>query len=374
MSQFVSFLNFPVEHASLCNNGFLKPNPYVELSVDNRSNRKTDVIKHTHLPKWNEDFTVLVSNFVTPFNALYNDFSLLSQVTPNSVLEFKVYDHSSFHKDAFIGGATIFLNEILRHYNGRCENLELSMDLLNNKKIRQWPIQNGELVAILNGLNVDMSQVPIPNGNGAASGDMQSDCTNGGPPAVIQGNQSSILRTGIRARMRLCSNPVQLPNSPQPNTNAINAAINNYNMNGSPSASGGAMSQNALHPGNPISASTGAIRRNSGNTWESQQQQSQIQHQRVAIPNMNGTNQRIIQNVAPGPSGDQMSQGAAGAAALPDGMSPSPVAHSGAVNVPNGAGNPVPVSSASDQQMQTQSDDEPLPAGWEIRFDQYGRR
>ncbi|XP_017485700.1 PREDICTED: E3 ubiquitin-protein ligase Su(dx)-like [Rhagoletis zephyria] len=36
---------------------------------------------------------------------------------------------------------------------------------------------------------------------------------------------------------------------------------------------------------------------------------------------------------------------------------------------------PMPVSNVTDQQLQAaQADDEPLPAGWEIRFDQYGRR
>lgn len=42
---------------------------------------------------------------------------------------------------------------------------------------------------------------------------------------------------------------------------------------------------------------------------------------------------------------------------------------------PNGAA-PAPVSNAGDQQLQTQTstDDEPLPSGWEVRFDQFGRR
>lgn len=44
-------------------------------------------------------------------------------------------------------------------------------------------------------------------------------------------------------------------------------------------------------------------------------------------------------------------------------------------NGPNG-GAPAPVSNAGDQQLQTQTstDDEPLPSGWEVRFDQFGRR
>lgn len=54
--------DFTVEEASLRNNGFLKPNPYVELLIDNKSKRKTDLVKNSYLPKWNEEFTVLVSN------------------------------------------------------------------------------------------------------------------------------------------------------------------------------------------------------------------------------------------------------------------------------------------------------------------------
>lgn len=42
----------------------------------------------------------------------------------------------------------------------------------------------------------------------------------------------------------------------------------------------------------------------------------------------------------------------------------------------NGSGNPAPVSHSGDEQLQASqaADDEPLPAGWEIRFDPYGRR
>lgn len=56
-----------------------------------------------------------------------------------------------------------------------------------------------------------------------------------------------------------------------------------------------------------------------------------------------------------------------------NGSGPLPVA----LPQTNGAGGtPAPVSNMGDQQLQTQSssDDEPLPAGWEIRFDQFGRR
>lgn len=48
--------------------------------------------------------------------------------------------------------------------------------------------------------------------------------------------------------------------------------------------------------------------------------------------------------------------------------------------IPNGneqSGNPAPVSNSGDEQLQASQaggDDEPLPTGWEIRFDPYGRR
>lgn len=53
-------------------------------------------------------------------------------------------------------------------------------------------------------------------------------------------------------------------------------------------------------------------------------------------------------------------------------MAQSPQAAGGQTN----GGNPAPISNAGDQQLQTQTstEDEPLPAGWEIRFDQIGRR
>lgn len=56
----IPFLHSTVEEASLRNNGFLKPNPYAELLIDNKSKRKTDLVKNSYLPKWNEEFTVLV--------------------------------------------------------------------------------------------------------------------------------------------------------------------------------------------------------------------------------------------------------------------------------------------------------------------------
>lgn len=136
----MGYINFfLVEHAALRNNGFLKPNPYVELSIDNKSQRKTDHVKNSCMPKWNEEFTILV--------------------TSTSVLHFKVLDHSSFRKDSLIGEQTVHLCLLLQQYFGKLENLELSMDLMNETKSSRQRVKAGELMVVLNGLRIDMSNV-----------------------------------------------------------------------------------------------------------------------------------------------------------------------------------------------------------------------
>lgn len=169
-----------VEQASLRNTGIFKPNPYVELSVDNRSTRKTEFVKHTYLPKWNEDFTVLV--------------------TPQSEIVFKVLDHSSFLKDGYLGERSLNLNWVLQQYNGRCENLELNMDLHCKTDIR-----SGELVAVLNGLKIDMADLQSANGGsvGAGAATSQSGESGYADGSTNNAGRSTILVGGIRSRMRL---------------------------------------------------------------------------------------------------------------------------------------------------------------------------
>lgn len=72
-----------------------------------------------------------------------------------------MYDHSNFRKDSQIGEQTVYLSQVLQHYNGRCENLELVMDLLYDSKTDARRIKNGELVAVLNGLKIDLSTVVL---------------------------------------------------------------------------------------------------------------------------------------------------------------------------------------------------------------------
>lgn len=431
MEEGIHQLSVTVEHASLYSNGFLKPNPYVEISIDNKSTRKTDFLKNTNAPKWNERFTVIV--------------------TSGSVLHFRVLDHSSFRKDSLLGQQTVYLANILEHYNGVLENLELSMDLLSSKTSEtRHPIKTGELVTVLNGLKIDMRSVRA--GSSAASVNIGASNSNHGNDvdavaAHINGNglppmldmpcsssssnhRSSILNGGIRARMRLRgahSSQSQSAQQLQPppacpaaqssqqhqqvphhspsagihhNNSAdcvsVNSAVANFNDLSihSVGASSSVMGNGAAMPmasgTSPMgpSAATGAVRRSSGMNWDQQQQaQQQVQpmhpmvtgHPRLGPVYSNSSQDSLINGVPNGTSHVQQQQ----QPQPQQSMALVPVNGSAAAQPSAGAaaGAMVPMGgSLTDQQMmlqaaqQNQTDDEPLPAGWEMRVDKYGRR
>jgi atrophin-1 interacting protein 5 (WW domain-containing E3 ubiquitin protein ligase 1) len=83
------------------------------------------------------------------------DFSSL--VTPHSHLHFRLLDHNAFRKDAVVGEKRLSLYEVLTHYNGKCENLELTLDLMSESKHDTQPVKVGELITLLNGLKIEMN-------------------------------------------------------------------------------------------------------------------------------------------------------------------------------------------------------------------------
>ncbi|KAH8263604.1 hypothetical protein KR044_011394, partial [Drosophila immigrans] len=328
-------LSVTIEEASLRNNGFLKPNPYVELLIDSKSKRKTDLVKNSYLPKWNEEFTVLI--------------------TPNSTLHFKVLDHSSFRKDAMLGERAIHLAHILQHYNGRCEFLELTIDLFVTSKSDNRQTKSGELVAILNGLKLDMSKLQPQQQNGAAAQPVNtavSDAAAAGRSCMIYG--------GVRARMRLRSSNAEpqtaTPRSPLP----PNGVVEQRRSTAPP-------------------------------VWEQQPQQAQQQSQPLRL--VNGSAAAVPQTASypqqpPLPQPQPQATAAGAQQQLPqraqvyangsveNGMYMTNVTVPVDQNAAAAACGPVlPVSNGNDPQLQTQpAEDELLPVGWEIRLDQYGRR
>lgn len=268
---------------------FLKPNPYVELSVDDKTPVKTEVVKCTYQPKWNEEFTVLV--------------------TPHSHLHFRLLDHSTFRKDAVVGEKRLSLYEVLTHYSGKCENLELTLDLMSESKHDTQPVKVGELISLLNGLKIEMNS--CQQVEGTADGHLRMG--GAAPTPLGQANSDtvsnrSVLNGGVRARMRL-----------------------HGTENTAPSASAASSRRNSAHLSQPSSTASSSVASSSPVT-------------------SNGTNNT-----------PNCGMGTGGTAPVVNGTATVQTPGSGAKD-------------ATTQRGQSAGTEESLPAGWEMRYDVFGRR
>lgn len=138
------------------------------------------------MPAWNEGFTVCV--------------------TPTSEVTFRVLDRSSFLKDSILGERNLHLAQILECYHGRCDNLELVLDLLGSLK-PEGRIKCGELTVVLNGLRIESmasasNQSQITNGTNNASNITGSIASAPIDETLICNGRSIILSGGVRARIR----------------------------------------------------------------------------------------------------------------------------------------------------------------------------
>ncbi|CAK1549841.1 unnamed protein product [Leptosia nina] len=163
-------LSLTVESANIRSTGLFKPNPYLQVVIDDNISRKTEVIKNTLHPKWKEEFTVLV--------------------TPLSKITFRLADHHSFRKDNILGEKKINFLKVLLYFNGKIENVEMTIDLMkmvsqDNSSNSNTEVKSAELVLLLDGLRVDPAVL-------SQSHELYGD----------QLNARSPLNEGVRARNR----------------------------------------------------------------------------------------------------------------------------------------------------------------------------
>jgi len=159
----------------------IKPHPYVELIVDDCKKNKTEVIKNTYQPKWNEEFTVYVNSYYRSLDLFIINVETLFPyrlVTPYSILHYRVLDYCKFQKDVLIAEKNISLYDILCNYNGVCDNLELTIDLIRTRHHDHQAsssstsnnlVKVGELITILHGFQIDISQVSNPSRESSTS-------------------------------------------------------------------------------------------------------------------------------------------------------------------------------------------------------------
>lgn len=278
-------LSVTIECAHLRSSGsFLKPNPYIELSVDDKNPRKTEVVKCTYQPKWNEEFTVLI--------------------TPYSHLHFRLLDHSTFRKDTVIGEKRLNLYDVLSHYNGRCDHLEVTLDLMSEAKHDCTPVKVGDLITLLNGLKIDMNTCPpeTPRHTSPLAPTNTDGVTN-----------RSVLNGGVRARSR--------PPGSENSAPVVSA---------------------------PALASSPAV---------------SISTRPMSNGNLSGASAVTVNTPAAAPATPTPAAGAAAVVPIP---------------MTNGAVAPAPTLAPTGNEAAAQpnsnASEETLPAGWEMRYDVYGRR
>lgn len=138
-------LQVTVQSARLTAVGLFKPDPYLELSVDSMSPKKTEVCRKSTNPEWNEHFTVLV--------------------TPYSKLDFRVLNQNHIRANSLLGEVTLDLYPLLKEYHGKFNSHSKKLDLKHNGKGRI-----GDLSIVLNGMDVKMEHLP-PKRHSAAIND-----------------------------------------------------------------------------------------------------------------------------------------------------------------------------------------------------------
>ncbi|XP_046404355.1 E3 ubiquitin-protein ligase Su(dx) isoform X2 [Ischnura elegans] len=301
-------LNVTIECAHLrSGTSFLKPNPYVDLLVDDIPSKKTDVIKSTYQPKWNHEFTILV--------------------TPNSQLHFRVLDHSSFRKDPILGEKRFRLRDVLAQLRGRCDRLELTLDLTAPEP-KHHSHHNGEASGSHHGGQHHRSASTGSGVDGAvvlASG----AAMNGTERAKV--GELVTLWTGMRLNPELCTPlPGAAGNSPQMEP-----------------PSSGTMPQQLVGIPNYTTGSSTCL-----------------------TSSVSVTNATTIANGNPSQTPSSPSSAPAATSVTTSSASPS-VAPSPAPATTAAAATTAP--STTDRSHST-GVEEPLPPGWEMRYDMYGRR
>ncbi|KAG8227061.1 hypothetical protein J437_LFUL013244 [Ladona fulva] len=367
-------LNVTIECAHLrSGSSFLKPNPYVDLLVDDVPSKKTDVVKSTYQPKWNHEFTILV--------------------TPNSQLHFRVLDHSSFRKDPVLGEKRFKLRDVLAQYGGRCDRLELTLDLIapESKHHTHHNHHNGETSSAhhgnqhhrsastgsgVDGAVVMASGAAINGAERAKVGELVTLWTgmrlNPELCFNIPGDSRVILNGGIRARTR--TRPADTASLGGDRTSRVwphqyhHHNHHHHNL----------QSPNLTSSSPAISLHLPAVTSGSANPAPIEPPASgTTTQQHVGIPNYSaGTSTSLT---SPVPTSNPTTVANGNASQTPS--SPSPASSTVAATNPTSTPSPSTASAAAAatgvtpvERPHTTGMEEPLPPGWEMRYDMYGRR
>jgi len=307
-----------LDHADLTPFGLLKPDPYVEIIVDGKPPKKSEIYKSSYHPKWQGDISLIVTCY--------------------SKLVFRVYNHSTFKKDSLIGYCSLDLFSVLKQNNGKCDNFELALDLKNrDKQDHQAPEVNvGILFIKLDGAHVAMdslSRSPVPGLNTLHSSPESSSTSQ--IPSASQQRDGEVEGEGARSQ----SAPGD--KSSRPRLPAI-----------SKSRSGGSSLSASLNQGTSSSSQLPPLQPPLANNLNQSNELTPFNSRQVTnLPPISDGQRALVNGSTPPLTNGHNSSG------LPQ-QPPGP-------EIPGGA------APAGGGEVEAE---EPLPPGWEMRFDSYGRK
>ncbi|XP_065675179.1 E3 ubiquitin-protein ligase Itchy isoform X2 [Hydra vulgaris] len=164
---------------------------YAEIIVDGEPARKTEVMKKTLHPKWNEIFTVLV--------------------TPYSQIEFRVMMKQSMRTDQVVGSTKVALYDILKQNNGKLDMFESKWPIIYKDKGKD--ISSGDIDVLFDNMRIIMDEYPPLNSNvSAASTPTSVSLSSSGP----SGSATNISNSRIAPQYSSPNLPANLNQQPTP--------------------------------------------------------------------------------------------------------------------------------------------------------------
>lgn len=362
-------LQVTVQSAKLSTVGLFKPDPYLELSVDSMIPKKTEVCKKSTTPRWEEHFTVLV--------------------TPYSKLDFRILNQNHIRANSLLGEVILDLYPLLKENNGKFNHHSKTLDLKLNGKGKM-----GDLSIVLHGMDVKMEHLPpkrhssvlangrpnVPNG---MSGALTSDGSSRDRRSSMSRSPSQSSTNGTPTRPQSASingaislPPLYIPSHRRPAPKAPRSSSSSSSSN-TPSSS----SHNASGTNTPSAASTSQNSSLSPNVRGAEggsspnpiQLQNGVAPSPVSPPAMSSVPPSPLYNA--GAVGGPIANGAAAAASPPAtaadgvcGAAPNYASQQASSQTP-----PTQAQAQAQAQAQLQQAQDPLPPGWQMRFDPQGR-
>ncbi|GFU11308.1 e3 ubiquitin-protein ligase Su(dx) [Nephila pilipes] len=333
-------LNVTIVSAKLNASSILfKPSPYVEASVDGGVPVKTEYSKNTCNPKWDEQFPILV--------------------TPYSKLHFRVLNHNSLMKDGLLGEGTIDLYKILVKHDGKLEKLPCPVELNVNGKTGR---SSSHLVTVLDGLHIDLSRFPLRGHSESVSNDANH---------VDESHSSNNVnfRPNNRPQQRLSAMEDQSTSYLANNVSGGARVRTRRNNNHNPASPSGNVS-----PANGLSPNSGVRRL-----------QNESRHQSLpAIVNDSTISPAVVSPETGAQSLAPFTITVNSVPAARPSTSIGTATMNGALPSSSTATSQAPTTApptaqasqgrSGNQRQAANGEEEMLPGGWEVRFDQYGRK